>query len=81
VFANQAAESSFRSLGPLLAGDACLLFPDISISYDIDGGSAERQKQQVDIDGKRFNVSVRPMGNSSQAHGKLISFDLCGEAA
>ncbi|MDF3036339.1 MAG: histidine kinase [Paucimonas sp.] len=81
VFANQAAESSFRSLGPLLAGDACLLFPDISISYDMDGGGAERQKQQVDIDGKRFNVSVRPMGNSSQAHGKLISFDLCGEAA
>jgi diguanylate cyclase (GGDEF)-like protein/PAS domain S-box-containing protein len=65
AFVNGAADSLFRSNGALLGSEAGHVLPAL---FPLAPGT-----HQTDIDGRRFDVLVYPMGASSASRGSLIA--------
>jgi len=65
AFVNGAADTLLRSSGALLGNEAGHVLPAL---FPLAAGN-----HQADIDGRRFNVLVYPMGASSASRGSLIA--------
>lgn len=70
AFANDAAHALFEDTGPILGSDATQLMPELlHATHDI----GEDQHCTVELNGARFHVAARSMGQGSQSRGKLMT--------
>lgn len=70
AFANDAAHALFEDAGPILGSDATQLMPELLHRMHDTG---EDQRCTVELNGARFHVVARSMGQGSQSRGKLMT--------
>ena len=75
AFVNGAAETLFRSHGPLLGNQAAFVLPGL-----FSDGEAQAGARRIVLGGRDYEVVVHPMGANSASRGSLITFSLSEEA-
>ncbi|HZV66728.1 MAG TPA: EAL domain-containing protein, partial [Telluria sp.] len=71
AFVNGAAETLFRSHGPLLGNQAALVLPGL-----FPDGEAQAGASRIALGTRQYEVVVHPMGADSSSRGSLITFSL-----
>ena len=74
AFANDAAQTLFDQVGPLLGSDARQLLPQLLQATD---SADEEGRCMVELDSKLYQIISHNMGRGSQSRGKLMTLSRC----
>lgn len=77
VFTNVAAQTLFRDMGPILGNQADQIMPELLHAIHT---VSEGEKCAAELNGMRFEVISRSMGNGTRSRGKLITLTRWEEA-